>query len=564
MKALKCLIVMLVACSLHAVAVDKYTYVYTEAVRQGAMGNDVDAFHLYRRCLDLNPDAGEVYHALASYYSKYGQDSLALAYQKRAVALQPGNTEFGEMLARNYLFRDSIDAAAAVYENLVKQLPERTDYLEMLLRIYQSQHDYKNMLSTLNRIETQEGQSETITLSKMQAYTNLDDHAGAYRELKSLIDAHPFDLNLRVMMGNWLYSTGKKAEALETFQGVLKEEPDNAQGQMSLMDYYRMEGNADAADSLLYSILVNPHTDRETRLASVKAWVNDAEHGADSLRVMQMFDRVLSLPEKDADVATMRASYLMMKQAPNDTIKSALREVLSIAPDNLWARLTLLQQMWQDSIDENVIRECQMAVEYIPDDPGLYYYLALAQYVNKHADDARVSLLRGIDVIKSDTKKELASDIYSMLGDIYYKQNQSVKAFDAYEKSLEYTPTRSMTLNNYAYYLSLQKESLKKAEQMSYRAITAEANNPTYLDTYAWILYQEGRYEEARIYIDQAIRCYDTDSTEEVSGDIYEHAGDIYFRVGQPERAREFWNKALPLGVEKEAALRKKIKRGKL
>ena len=167
-------------------------------------------------------------------------------------------------------------------------------------------------------------------------------------------------------------------------------------------------------------------------------------------------------------------------------------------------------------------------------------------------------------MIKSDTKKELASDIYSMLGDIYYKQNQAAKAFDAYEKSLEYTPTRSLTLNNYAYYLSLQKESLKKAEQMSYRAITAEANNPTYLDTYAWILYQEGRYEEARIYIDQAIRCYDTDSTEEVSGDIYEHAGDIYFRVGQPERAREFWNKALPLGVEKEAALRKKIKRGKL
>lgn len=564
MKALKCLIVMLVACSLHAVAVDRYTYVYTEAVRQGAMGNDIDAFHLYRRCLDLNPEAGEVYHALASYYSKYRQDSLALVYQKRAVALQPGNTEFGEMLARNYLFRDSIDAAAAVYENLVSQLPDRTDYLEMLLRIYQSQHDYKNMLSTLNRIETQEGQSESITLSKMQVYTNLDDHAGAYRELKSLIDAHPFDLNLRVMMGNWLYSTGKKAEALKTFQGVLHEEPDNAQGQTSLMDYYRMEGNADAADSLLYSILVNPHTDRETRLASVKTWVSDADHGADSMRVMQMFDRVLSLPEKDADVATMRASYLMMKQAPNDTIKSALRQVLSIAPDNLWARLTLLQQMWQDSIDENVIRECRMAVEYIPDDPGLYYYLALAQYVNKHTDDAVASLLRGIDVIKSDTKKELASDIYSMLGDIYYKQNQAAKAFDAYEKSLEYTPTRSMTLNNYAYYLSLQKESLKKAEQMSYRAITAEANNPTYLDTYAWILYQEGRYEEARIYIDQAIGCYGTDSTEEVSGDIYDHAGDIYFRVGQPEQAREFWNKALPLGVEKEAALRKKIKRGKL
>ena len=563
MKFIKCIILMLVACSLHVVAADKYTYVYTEAVRQGAMGNDVDAFHLYRRCLELKPNAGEVYHALASYYTKYGQDSMALAYQKRAVALQPSNTEFGESLAHYYIFRDSIQAAAAVYENLVKLLPDRSDYLEMLLRIYQNQHDYPNMLSTLNRIETQEGQSENITLLKMQAYTNLDNREGAYKELKSLIDAHPFDLNLRVMMGNWLYSTGKKTEALKTFQDVLKEEPDNAQGQMSLMDYYRMEGNAQAADSLLYNILVNPHTDRETRLSSVKAWVNDEEHGADSLRVMQMFDRVLALPEKDADVAMMRASYLMAQQAPKDTIKSALKQILTIAPDNAWARLNLLQQMWQDSVDENVIRECQMAVEYIPDDPGLYYYLALAQMVNKHLDDARISLLRGIDVIKSDTKKELASDLYSMLGDIYYKQNDSKNAFEAYDKSLEYMPTRSMTLNNYAYYLSLQKESLKEAEQMSYRAITAEANNATYLDTYAWILYQEERYEEAHIYIDQAMHCFGTDSTQ-ISGDIYDHAGDIYFRIGQPEKAREYWNKALPLGVENEAALRKKIKKGKL
>ena len=70
-----------------------------------------------------------------------------------------------------------------------------------------------------------------------------------------------------------------------------------------------------------------------------------------------------------------------------------------------------------------------------------------------------------------------------------------------------------LCLNNYAYFLSLDAKDLKKAEKMSYRSITAEPNNSTYLDTYAWILYQQGRYEEARIYIEQALKCSEKKDT---------------------------------------------------
>ncbi len=548
----------------------KYRYLYIEAARQMDMDHVPQAFELFKQCQAIDPNAPETCFALGRIYAMAKQDSLSFVLLKRATMLAPDNTEFAERLANGYLYNNLIDSATVVYEQLAKTHPERTEYLSLLMRIYEHNHQYDKLLSALNRYETQEGQSEDITLSKMQAYANLGDMQGAYKELKGLVDAHPYDMNLKVMMGNWLLSNGRKKEALQTFLNVLKEEPDNAQGQMSLMDYYRAEGQTAAADSMLYHMLVNPHTEPATRVTLVRDWVQDnEEHGGDSTRVIQMFDRVLELPQTTAEVATMRVAYLMLKEAPKDSIRKGWEEVLRIAPENVEARINLISMMWADSIDENVIRECKKAIEYIPDEPLLYYHLGVAQYINKHNDDAIATLRRGTSVLTKETKPKVAGDIFSVLGDVLQKEGRTNEAYAAYDSCLIHDPDNVLCLNNYAYFLSLDQKDLKKAEKMSYRAITAEANNGTYIDTYAWILYQQQRYEEARIYIEQAIKCEENsakdstmaaDSTD-IAGDILEHAGDIYIKLNRQSDALRMWNRALKAGVDDEATLRKKIKK---
>ena len=548
----------------------KYRYLYIEAARQMDMDHVPQAFELFKQCQAIDPNAPETCFALGRIYAMAKQDSLSFVLLKRATMLAPDNTEFAERLANGYLYNNLIDSATVVYEQLAKTHPERTEYLSLLMRIYEHNHQYDKLLSALNRYETQEGQSEDITLSKMQAYANLGDMQGAYKELKGLVDAHPYDMNLKVMMGNWLLSNGRKKEALQTFLNVLKEEPDNAQGQMSLMDYYRAEGQTAAADSMLYHMLVNPHTEPATRVTLVRDWVQDnEEHGGDSTRVIQMFDRVLELPQTTAEVATMRVAYLMLKEAPKDSIRKGWEEVLRIAPENVEARINLISMMWADSIDENVIRECKKAIEYIPDEPLLYYHLGVAQYINKHNDDAIATLRRGTSVLTKETKPKVAGDIFSVLGDVLQKEGRTNEAYAAYDSCLIHDPDNVMCLNNYAYFLSLDQKDLKKAEKMSYRAITAEANNGTYIDTYAWILYQQQRYEEARIYIEQAIKCEEnnakdsttTGDSTDIAGDILEHAGDIYIKLNRQSDALRMWNRALKAGVDDEATLRKKIKK---
>ena len=129
---------------------------------------------------------------------------------------------------------------------------------------------------------------------------------------------------------------------------------------------------------------------------------------------------------------------------------------------------------------------------------------------------------------------------------MYHTQKEVKEAYAAYDSALVYNPSNIGALNNYAYYLSVERRDLDKAEEMSYKTVKAEPNNATYLDTYAWILFEKGNYAEARIYIDNAMKSEGGDKSDV----IVEHCGDIYYMTGDVDGALTYWKKALEMGSE--------------
>lgn len=132
------------------------------------------------------------------------------------------------------------------------------------------------------------------------------------------------------------------------------------------------------------------------------------------------------------------------------------------------------------------------------------------------------------------------------------------EAYAAYDSALVYNPSNIGALNNYAYYLSVERRDLDKAEEMSYKTVKAEPNNATYLDTYPWILFEKGNYAEARIYIDNAMKSEGGDKSDV----IVEHCGDIYYMTGDVDGALTYWKKALEMGSESKT-LKQKIEKKK-
>lgn len=544
----------------------RYRYFYLEALRYNGAEKFTEAYELFRHCLQIDPNASETHFALAPFEAAFGRDSLAQAHYETALRLDPDNDEFAERLAQYYLSRedkakgegkqDYMLMAANVYEDLAKRYPDRSDYIEILSKIYLNQKDYRKMLSALNRLEVLEGQSEDLTLTKMQVYSYMGEQEGAHEELVRLVKNHPNDLSYRVMLGNWLLGNGRKDEAQNEYLAVLKEEPDNAPAQMSLMDYYRTVGNTAEADKLLYAILQNPRTESDTRITLMREVVQDNEKaGGDSTRVLNIFNRVLSFPQQTSEMAEMKVAYLQLKGMPKDSIKAALNKVLDISPENIQARLQLIDILWRDTIDQNVVNECEQAIAYNPDEMALYYYLGLARYLNQDDKGALEAFRNGAMRIDDDTPADMASKVYMFMGDILHGMGQKKEAYMAYDSCLVYNPDQIECLNNYAYFLSTENRDLKRAEQMSYKTIKAEPDNATFLDTYAWILYKEERYEEARIYIDQVMKA----DPDNVTGVLNDHAGDIYIKLGLTAEAVEFWKKALEDDTVNADEIRKKI-----
>ena len=520
-------------------------YFYLEGLRQQEMGNLTAAYDLLRHAHDLNPRSAAVYYQLAGYYVNMKNDALARTYFEKAASLDPENATYQEKLGQLYITQKDYPNAIKAYELLYSSYKTRVDVLQLLLQLYGSQNDYKKMINVLDRIEVLEGSSEQISLSKMQIYEQMGDKKKEYESLKSLVDEHPLELDYRVMFGNWLLQNGKKNDALKEYKSVLKEEPNNALAKLSMLDYYRSIKDQATVDELTNELLQSPKTEKETKMTLLRDIISSDQQAniSDSAKVMNLFSLALSTKQEDADLIMMKAAYMAMKNMPKAEINHVYEQAIDVEPDNSRARLALIQNIWATEDYDKVIDICRPAIEYNPDEMAFYYFKGMAEFQKHDIDAALETFKKGVGQIKEDSDPEIVSDFYAILGDILHEKGKASEAFAAYDSCLKWKADNYGALNNYAYYLSVANKDLPRAEQMSYKTIKAEPNNATYLDTYAWILFQQQRYEEAKIYIDQVLR-----NDKDPSGVVLEHVGDIYMKTGDTQKALEYWQKAIEKG----------------
>ena len=179
--------------------------------------------------------------------------------------------------------------------------------------------------------------------------------------------------------------------------------------------------------------------------------------------------------------------------------------------------------------------------------------MGFARYLQgNHADALRfLEIARGL--IKPTDNWNV--NLLSIMGDVYHALNRSKDSDEAFDKVLILNPEDEHVLNNYSYYLSLRKERLDKAAIMSKQLIEKFPNEGTYLDTHAWVLYQQGKYEDAFRYLNLAV-----DDEKSQSSAVWEHHGDALFQLGRLDEALKSWKKAMTLPNANQN-LDKKIKK---
>lgn len=534
----------------------QFDYYFSEAVRMRELGEHTTAFEMYQHCLNIQPNAGQVLYDMANYYLFLKQKDKAEYCYKKATESEPENYWYKVTLGNFYENISKVDKAIDVYENLYKTSPQRSEILMELYSLYNKNNDTYNSIRILNEVEKIEGKSEQLIMEKVRLYTKQNEPQKALNEVVALQKEYPNDSRYKVMLAETYTNAGERDKALNIYKSILAEDSNNALARLSLADYYQHIGKDTLYEQQVDTILTLRSVDSDTKLNMLRQVIVKTENTkSDTTYVLNQFRKALANTDLiNGDIPMLAVQYMMMKEMKEKDVTPMLNKILSIEPDNSPARLQLLSYAMQKEDYGKIASICTLGNEYNPDVVAFYLYGGLAYSQMDKDKEALDMLKRGIDHIDDKTDDKMSSDLYSILGDVYHEMGKYTECYEAYDKSIKYNAENTGSLNNYAYYLSLRKEQLDKAEEMSYKTIKQQPENFTFLDTYAWILFVKEKYTEAKIYIDQAIKF----GGDAHSG-IVEHQGDIYYKCGDKEKAVELWKKADSQGCDSKT-LKKKIR----
>ncbi len=509
----------------------KFNYIFQEAMRQKLANKYDAAIDLFDYCHQLDPESGAVLYELAELYRYAKNDTLAIKALEKACRLYPNNYWYKNHLVTLYLDNRRNDEALQCVEDMARLFPEKGEVLGMLLELYEKKNDYANMVKVLDKIEVKEGKSEKLSMEKFRLFLQMNDEARAFEEMRNLADEYPNDLRYQVVIGDLYLDAGKKEEALKQFQMVEAQDPENVTLLLSMANFYNQEGDTAHYQDYLTRLLTNKDVDDATRVRMLGVLVREnLTTNADSTQLLSLFDKVLQQPQEQTDILELKVRYMVTKRMPADEVKPYLKQMLDIDPENDMARQQLLKYAVEENDHQSIVNICKPAVEYNADSPVFYFYMGVEYYLIDEKEKSMDALRSGLNRVENEMDEEnrfkIRTHSYALLGDIYHQLGQDDKAFQAYDSCLIYNKNDAMVLNNYAYYLSLKKKDLQRAEEMSRLSNELEPDNSTYLDTYAWVLFQQKRYDEAKQYMDKVVELMERDG-EEMSDDVLLHIKQI-------------------------------------
>ena len=424
-----------------------------------------------------------------------------------------------------------------------------------LSEVYRLDGDLLNSIQALNDLERTMGMNEKITIQKFKLYSALNDKKKAYAEVQKYIDKYPNDIRYYILLANLYLQDGKNKEAYASLSKAKSIDPEDPYLITSMANYYQTVNDQPKAEAELRAALFSEKTDIDTKIGILSQYIGILQQGQQDLEPAHLLlDSLMVEHPQEAKFNLLYGNLLMLQDRKKEA-NFQYRVYAESDPTNPVGWEQLLQSTDVDSIDA-LIDVCKSAIVYLPEEPLFYFYLSVGQYQKKEFKEALKTLENGIVFAKDNPR--LLSEFYGQKGSIYYELKQQDSAFVEFDQALKYNPQNLGVLNNYSYYLSLAHKELDRAENMSSITIKAEPTNPTYLDTYGWILFMQGAYTTAKIYLENAVK-YSEEKEKEVSAEVLEHYGDVLYMMDDKENAVVYWEKAKEKGSESKT-LDQKIK----
>lgn len=439
-----------------------------------------------QRMIDAAPADRELQFALASLYQESKEPAKAEAVYRGVIdkeKLNPAGLTARDRLANLRLQNNDVAGALALTNEVLAKSPRDDDALLIRGTISLAKKDPRAAIADLRAVLRDQPNSVGVIRSLARAHLANGEPAIAEETLRHAVDANPKNPVLQLDFAQLLAQLGKTEEAKTILAELIKQKPDDiealdAQFRIALntRDLVTAKSDADAIVALRPKLAVG-------YLYQGMAAEAD-KHNEEALRLYT--SAAAAQPTATEPLEAIVRLLAISKRLP-EAIKR-LDEVSAKYPDISFALAIKGELLLQTGRNAEAQDAFKLAIKRTPQWWLPYRDLANAQLAAKEGAAVAMTTLRSAKSA-ADRTEELGEQLASLL-------ETSGKVDDAileYDEVIRRYPQSDVAANNLAMLLATYRKdpaSLDRAKELSARF--ANSANPSYLDTYGWVLFKRG------------------------------------------------------------------------
>ena len=535
--------------------IGKADYPYIELFHQGlrlkAQGRVPESIEKLEKCLAIRQNDDAVFYALSQLELMRNNPQVSAEHIKKAAAIDPTNIWYAQELAYMYYEQGNFTESVANFKRLVEREPSNVDWLFGYSEALVKAGDVAKAIEVLNNAEDEVGVNPQLSVHKYGLFMSIKKEKEAIEELNKGRKEFPKDPQLIATLVDHYFRAGNEAKATELLLQLIEADPENGRARLALAELYRKKGKKTEAYTELLAAFKSEDLDIDTKM-QLLIGIQEASYKVDP-EAMQLAELMVIQYPKEAKAHSIYADFLLSQGNESEALKSyrnALKFDKSQYP--IWNQVLIME--YQKGDYEALYTDSKACLEFFPTIATVYLLNGVAGNQTKRFAEASESLTIGKEMVVND--KPILGEFYGQLGDANFGLKNVSEGKKFYQKAMETDPNSTLLKNNFAFRLATSKVDLELAESLIQKALTGAPNQPSFIDTYGWILFQKGKFAEAKTKFELA---YSLDAEDTM---ILEHLGDVHFKLSDVASALEWWTKALEMSGD-NSILERKIKEKK-
>ncbi len=535
--------------ALEQMAKDKALEHFVEGSLNEMKGDHAKAILEYQDALRYDQNHA-IYFALSKSYSALNKHSLATEAGKEAVRLSPDNMEYRRTLADTYVAAFEVDKAVAEYEEIVKRDSNSINSWYSLARLVQGKNP-KRALEVYTHILDRFGPEWDVLIQIAELHNAMGQPEKSADALKQMLEIDPGNIELKQSVAEAYIRAEKYDTALAILQELRSLNPDNMEYSGGIATIHLQRKDYARAAEEFQAILKEDSVTLDSKMRIGELYFQQMEKDS----TLAPITRSIFEDIRDKHPEDWRPYWFLGAIGAvtgNDTLTEPnFRKVTELASWNADGWVYLTSVLMERNDFEEVVTVLEEAQKVLPDEFRVHFFLGVAYNRLQRNQEAA----RAIERARIINPKDVNAII--QLAIVYDALQNQEETDKLYEEALKLDPDNHLALNNYGYSLAERNIQIERALEMSKKAVEAQPENASYLDTIGWVYFRLGKYKEAEEYIKKAIDKGNPSSV------LFEHLGDVYFMMNERDRALEQWNIALKMD-EGNTILREKVARGTL